>query len=222
MKKTLGAALFCTLAGFAGATPVVAASSGWTGCYVGGNAGGAWTQQKLTFLPPSTESANKLPEDSDIAGGAQIGCDDQAGLFVWGIQGMFDWSSLDGRKREENLKFADSYSIRGFGNVTGRVGYAVTPDSILYAKGGVAWMKTDYVNDLAIGGSPASDDLHRTGWTAGAGWEKMIGTNWSFFVEFNYADFGHKTISFVGHSNDAYQKLQTVLVGLNYRFATSR
>ena len=129
----------------------------WTGCYIGGNVGGAWhhtsaTENRLTtgvtFTPPIDRgSANS---DGDFIGGAQIGCDYQfAGNFVIGIQGMFDFGNTNSSNiiPDPRVTAAAGTSTsftrtRDLYTVTGRVGYLFTPQLLGYVKGGGAWTRT--------------------------------------------------------------------------------
>ena len=80
--------------------PLVPAYS-WTGCYVGGNGGAAfstWTWANPTDNPtvPGTRGQVSV---NDVVFGGQVGCDYQVGGLVLGVQGMFDWSPhLEGRR----------------------------------------------------------------------------------------------------------------------------
>ena len=69
----------------------------------------------------------------------------------------------------------------------------------------------------------------RTGWIIGGGVEYLLKSNWSVFAEYNYIDIGDKSLGFTydcgagcGFNNPYHysekQNLQTVLIGLNYRF----
>ena len=61
----------------------------WTGCYIGGNIGGAFSHASLSGAA-GTVSSN----GDGFAGGGQIGCDYQfTGGFVVGIRNMFDGTS---------------------------------------------------------------------------------------------------------------------------------
>jgi len=103
---------------------------------------------------------------------------------------------------------------------------------LLYVKGGVAWVHTNY-SDVDPSGTvflpyTGGASATRTGWTIGGGGEYRLNQNWSLFAEYNYIGLGSKTLGFTyscgaacGFS-DPYlysekQNLQTVLVGLNYR-----
>src|SRR5215470_18323502 len=77
----------------------------WTGCYIGANVGGIFTNGDVNFA-----GVNVSRDNSGFAGGGQIGCDYQfSGGWVIGFRDMFDGTSL---KRDRNL----------FDPVTGAVG----------------------------------------------------------------------------------------------------
>src|SRR5215831_2470503 len=63
----------------------------WTGCYVGGNIGGAWANIDVTEV---TTGGSVSASNSGFAGGGQIGCDYQAGAWVFGFRDMFDGTNL--------------------------------------------------------------------------------------------------------------------------------
>jgi len=138
---------------------------------------------------------------------------------------MRDWASLDGSHPYASDPFYTDHSkVTSFATLTGRLGYAVQPASLLYVKGGAAWVRdkfTETCSDSSI--CPGSAKSSRTGWTIGGGWEYRFAPSWSAFVEYNYMDFGRKTSTLVYTDGSIYdydikQNVQTFLVGVNYRF----
>jgi outer membrane immunogenic protein len=125
---------------------------------------------------------------------------------------------------------------------TGRLGYAgfFSPMSLVYIRGGVAWTHDRFdlpgaalLIEEATGQQIFSPvEKTRTGWTVGIGWEWAFLPNWSAFVEWNHYDFGTKTLfgrngTFIGEEDetfafssaiDAKQRLETIKIGVNYRF----
>jgi outer membrane immunogenic protein len=201
----------------------------WTGCYVGGNGGYGWSQKSWYDYDPYT-SQGSSSSTGGVAGG-QIGCDYQTGAFVFGVQGMWDWADLDGsHPYSSDPKYIDHSEISWFATLTGRVGYAVQPTSLLYIKGGAAWVRDKFTETCPAGYSstyacPGEDKVTRVGWTVGGGWEYRFAPNWSAFVEYNYMDFGKdkSTLAYTNSSTydyDIKQNMQTVLVGINYRFSS--
>jgi outer membrane immunogenic protein len=224
------------------APPMVPVVSSWTGCYVGGNIGGGWQRTGATDVDPANAGAfSDAGRDTGngVVGGGQVGCDYQfASNWVVGVQGMFDGSGVKGSHSAPFAYAGDNtefFSARTdwFGTLTARIGYAVMPQALLYLKGGVAWVHTNYSDDDSSGtvfvpyaGQVSST---RTGWTIGGGGEYLLSRNWSLFAEYNYIGLGSKTLAYTYSCgagcgfDDPYffsekQNLQTVIVGLNYRF----
>ncbi|MCC8960188.1 porin family protein [Bradyrhizobium sp. Pear77] len=185
----------------------------WTGFYIGGHVGGAFT-----------DGTNLMGSDARFMGGVQGGFDYQfAPNWVMGIEAQYSWlpsSSNNG------LTFPAGTVVTGntdqLGSVTGRLGYTWGP-ALLYAKGGYAWRDNNNIT-ATVGGVPAAfttDSNHKDGYTVGAGLEYMFAPNWSAKAEYQYYNFGRTNITsgpadIVGASfrNDEH----TVKLGVNYRF----
>jgi outer membrane immunogenic protein len=197
--------------------PVVAPLS-WTGCYLGANAGGAFIHNKDS--DPTAGGAD-LGSDSPsgFIGGGQVGCDYQAGPWVLGVQGMFDWTDLKGtHDMPGTLGLASVTNDQKYlATATGRIGYAMQPSVLLYAKGGAAWTRNDMsINFLGFPVDQATDN--RVGWTGGAGLEYMFAPSWSVFFEYDYAGLGTKTVNFpIFGPVDDKQDIQSAVVGVNWR-----
>jgi len=195
----------------------------WTGCYIGGNIGGAFGDASVT-VPAGEVSRN----GSGFAGGGQIGCDYQfAGGWVVGIRDMFDWTS---NSKSAVIPFGPlaggtvDFSNRWFNTLTGRLGYSVAPAWLFYFQGGAAWGNTNTTINFA-GLQTGQTSNTRTGWTIGGGVEWMFAPHWSAFLEGNWMDFGSRSGVFVGPvvcpagcAWNAKATEATVLVGVNYRF----
>jgi outer membrane immunogenic protein len=132
--------------------------------------------------------------------------------------------------------------------LTGRLGYTFgrVNQGMVYAKGGAAWAHDKYqfngqVSTAACGAvtivpSPQCVLVNsfvtpfnfgvsetRVGWTAGAGVEWAIWENWSVKLEYDYLDFGSRTVTFndplLGAANiSVSQRISEVKFGVNYRF----
>ncbi|MBR0932302.1 outer membrane beta-barrel protein [Bradyrhizobium jicamae] len=217
----------------------------WTGFYVGGHVGAAsWNS---SFSDPSGSSIfGGTVRTSAISGGGQIGYNWQvpASPFVLGIEADADLIGGNG----SGTCFASS----GFfisancrvrpdtgGSFTGRLGYATgrSGRTLLYVKGGVAWLdeRIDSTTNGVLPYAVSSLDDVRWGWTAGAGVERALTPAWSFRLEYDYAKFDNVGMatptSFLQVLPPAFayvptasavtnvsQNLQTVKVGLNYKF----
>ena len=194
----------------------------WTGCYVGGNIGGAWSHVEV-----SGGGVNFSASNGGVAGGGQIGCDYQWNQFwVVGIRDMLDATSLSSRTNISTVPFTGAVDsrTRWFDTLTVRGGYLVQPNVLLYAQGGAAWTNTNTTfldgSDAQLG--EASND--GTGWTVGAGVEWMFAPNWSAFAEYNFMGFGTQSATFTGCGGtcvvnaSAKADVQNVLAGVNYKF----
>jgi outer membrane immunogenic protein len=165
----------------------------WTGCYIGGNAGGLWAKKDWTSLTGAAESSVDI--NGGVAGG-QVGCNYQVGTWVFGIQGDYDWTNASASSTDAVfLATTDQTKIKALASVTGRVGYAW--DRFLgYVKGGGAWESDDY--SISTPALLSSLSETRTGWTLGVGGEYAF-TDWlTGFVEYDYYDFGTKSETFTG------------------------
>lgn len=210
----------------------------WTGCYVGGNVGYGWQRNEPTD-PTSTVNLGGVTA-TGVVGGGQVGCDYQfPGNWVIGVQGMFDGAGLSSSYAlpfaySGDLTEAESYKTDWFATLTGRLGYAIQPQTLLYLKGGAAWVQTRYTDadpsgtiyPPYVGTATAT----RGGWTMGGGAEYAIQPNLSVFLEYDYIGLGTRNIALTyncgaacGFANpyifQERQNLQMVLVGLNYRFS---
>lgn len=185
----------------------------WTGFYIGGHLGGAFSESN------SLEGNN-----GRFLGGVQGGFDYQfAPSWVLGIEAQYSWMD----RNTTNFGFpgaavVSSAGANQLGSVTGRIGYTWGP-ALLYAKGGYAWRDNNNIT-ATVGGVPAAfttDGGHKDGYTVGAGLEYMFAPNWSAKAEYQYYNFGKTNFTsgpadLVGTSfrNDEH----TVKVGVNYRF----
>jgi outer membrane immunogenic protein len=213
----------------------------WTGCYAGGNFGGAWASKALTDpvqlvqdqilgAPATTGVTTVTTHPTGLVFGGQIGCDYQfTSNWVIGVEGGAAATTLKG---SANAPLAlgnpgDQAGVTAradiLPSITGRLGYA-WDRWLLYAKGGVAWAGDSYSVAGAFQGTPFNFqglDL-RTGWTVGGGVEKAIWQHWSVKLEYDYFDFGHANIAMFENNLgltgpiDAKQTVQTLRLGLNF------
>jgi outer membrane immunogenic protein len=202
----------------------------WTGCYVGGNVGGAYSYKSFNdatgfYAPGFAGQDLGWHSAAGFAGGAQVGCDYQIGSWVIGAQGMFDWSNLKGNNQQPAGTLINQTSIPWMTTATGRLGYTVLPNLLLYVKGGGAWVKDNYTGYDPVNGIQASASLTRSGWTVGAGYEQLFAGGWSWFAEYNYLNFGTHSATFNQIAPVAFQypinvqqDMHMILVGVNYRF----
>jgi outer membrane immunogenic protein len=198
--------------------PPVAPSLSWTGCYLGGNAGGAWAHNS------ESDDINGIGLGSDgpggFIGGGQVGCDYQVNNWVFGVQGSYDWADIKGSHNTSDIPLGitsvtndDKY----LATATARIGYTVVPSVLLYAKGGAAWTSNDITLSGVGGPFDAATDSNRVGWTAGGGVEYLFAPNWSIFAEYKYAGFGSHSVNFpVSGPLNVTQDIQSAVAGVNF------
>ncbi|MEA2919003.1 MAG: outer rane immunogenic protein [Bradyrhizobium sp.] len=220
--------------------PVVAAVPySWSGCYVGGHAGYGWGTTDFfdpfgNFAAPVTGGGTLRVRSQGALAGGQIGCNYQiASNWVIGVEGEYSWANIRGDTTGPDLFFGGknlSSKTDALASVTGRVGY--NWDRVLfYGKGGAAWARDRYnehtppFNFFIF--NVAADDLSaradRLGWTVGVGAEWAFADKWSAKIEYNHYDFGNRSLNLTDITGGftpttVTQRIDTVKVGINYRF----
>ncbi|MEP7031273.1 MAG: outer membrane protein [Pseudolabrys sp.] len=179
----------------------------WSGFYIGLNAGYGFGTSNWTSPGFSPDFQPK----GFIAGGT-IGYNFQTGSWVWGLEGDFDYSGMKGTN---DTVCAPSCETKNTWLGTGRVrlGYAGWNGWLPYITGGAA------IGNLTIA-QGASFSKTKVGWTAGAGLEYALLSNWSVKGEYLYVDLGNSTCPATdcGAPIDFTFKAHLVKLGLNYRF----
>lgn len=204
----------------------------WTGCYIGGHVGGGsaskdW-QNPSGF--PDEPGDHGQADFGGFVGGGQLGCDLHFAptWLVVGLQATFDAADLSGDVIDIQNGFDLRSRVRWFATLTGRVGFTVQPNWLLYADGGAAWVR-DHYSTFDVNGVPFDTaDVTRTGWTVGAGAEWMFFPNWSLFLQYQFLEFGTKSIPFnlvtggFSETWDIKQEVQVIMAGVNFRFGWSQ
>jgi outer membrane immunogenic protein len=147
---------------------------------------------------------------------------------------MFDGSDFAG----SNIKGSNivlpaevfTTKVQWFGTLTARVGYAVQPQTLVYVKGGAAWLRNDYTDNCPTCPFFGNGSATRSGWTIGGGAEYKFDPNWSVFLEYDYVGLGNHltTLTYTGagfccaYTYNFNHNFQAVLVGINYRFGDGR
>jgi outer membrane immunogenic protein len=222
----------------------------WSGMYIGGVVGGAWATNDISdpglgvvgtaIGVPVIQTTNS----SGFIGGIEGGSNYQFGKLVMGWEGDITWGGVNGT------------SVSGFGapllppgvlnrtitadtnwiaTATSRVGIA-HDNWLLYGKAGVAWANTNYTDNWAVAGGPAlfsgnGSGSTQTGWTVGTGVEWAFWQNWSVKAEYDYLDFGTRTVAIngtvlpggapigVSPGVQNQQHINEFKAGLNWKFA---
>jgi outer membrane immunogenic protein len=207
--------------------PIMAPVYNWTGFYIGGHIGGAWSNVDVSdptgIFAPAGSSIGM--NGTGLLGGGQIGYNWQTGHWVLGVQGDFAWTGINVSTVDPFLATATlSYKTDWIGMLTGRVGYA-WDNWLLYAKGGAAWVHNKYsfvdpaLLRVAINVNGSGT---QAGWTVGGGLEYGLTPNWSLFAEYDYIDLGNFGVTLTGGgatiAANANQNISIVKGGVNYKF----
>jgi outer membrane immunogenic protein len=218
----------------------------WTSCYAGVHIGSGWASKDLT--DPVQLAQDQVSGDPITIGvttvglrpsghlyGGQFGCDYQFGGSNWvvGFEGLASGATINsgtlvtlpqGDPGDQALVSANvDFIISG----TARVGYA-WDRLLVYVKGGLAGV-TDKYSVAGIWTAQTNPtpfnfqglDL-RIGWTAGVGVEWAIWENWSAKLEYDFYDFGNKSVLMSDNNLTLSapigikQTFQTVKLGLNF------
>jgi outer membrane immunogenic protein len=157
----------------------------WTGCYLGINGGWAQAETRVTF-----GAVQEFSRSADGgAFGGQIGCDYQfaASNFVVGIQALFDGTNIDvDRVSVLFPNTAFHAEVEWFGTISGRLGYAIAPQFLLYGKVGWGTYKTSLTaTDTLTGVQLGGLSRRQSGLDAGVGAEWLFTPNWSLWIEWD-------------------------------------
>jgi outer membrane immunogenic protein len=230
---------------FKAAPRAVAPAQGydWSGIYIGAHIGGGWATNDLS--DPSLGIIGTLlgvpavqtTDSSGILGGVQAGWNYQIGRLVVGTEFDFSWADVNGTSSSA-LGFGGPGITRSLtadtdwiGTSTVRLGYA-SDRWMLYSKAGAAFAHTNYTSNWTanFGGGGTifngTGDEVSVGWTVGVGAEYAFWNNWSAKLEYDFMDFGSKTIPLnsgaagfpASFSLVNEQTINEVKFGINYRF----
>jgi outer membrane immunogenic protein len=194
------------------AAPVAYAPYDWSGIYIGGVIGGAWARTDSS--DPGLGIIGTLigvpviqtTDRSGFIGGIEGGDRYQFGKLVMGWEADMVWGSNSGTSTTTFgaplLPPTRSINVNSkwTGTATSSVGIA-HDRWLIYGKAGVAWSHSDYTDNWTIVGVPlftGTGSENRVGWTVGTGIEWAIWNNWSIKAEYDYLDFGNKTVAING------------------------
>src|SRR5262249_25644950 len=155
----------------------------------------------------------------NFIGGGQVGFNYQVGQYVWGVEGQI--SGVASNNNDDACGFFTGPVVVGgpivndsmfrcgnrggwIASIAARLGVAFgqTGNWLLYVKGGGAFADSRFDMRLRDDCTFAmcttntfffnNNDNTRTGWMIGAGLEYGAWGNWSWKLEYNFMDFGHR------------------------------
>jgi len=170
----------------------------WAGPYVGLSVGYGFSgHAKATDLGENASTKG-------FVGGAFAGYQWQQENFVYGAEADLGYNGTKGSNATYSAKSGLEGSLRA------RLGYAVTPEILLYGTGGLA------AKDQKIDNGVSSDSRGMFGWTAGVGTDIKLTDNVFGRVEYRYSDYGSKTFDNIGSKVKATDNRVTFGVGMKF------
>jgi outer membrane immunogenic protein len=195
---------------YKGVRPVIAYYN-WTGFYIGINGGYGWGNSNWSLLPGTS-----IKPTGGLFGGT-LGYNWQAGSFVYGIEGDWDWSGVKGSVTCAVIATCTTENP-WLATIRGRLGYAF--DRWLpYITGGGAYGNIKATVSVPVAGLAASASKSNFGWTIGGGVEYAFLGNWTAKIEYLYVDLGTVNDGIAPVVNNVSFKENIVRAGLNYKFS---
>jgi outer membrane immunogenic protein len=203
----------------------------WTGFYIGGNAGAAWTRGDVS---DSLGNSWSNAQQAVFTGGGQIGANYQVNWFVVGVEADFDWMANNHNSSNAvPVPGGDSFQLsannRWITTLAARAGVAAD-NWLFYVKGGGGWVGVNNptLTDVTTGASiSTSNSNSNSGWLAGGGIEVGFAPNWTARLEYDFLKLSNQSFTvpastpFIGGDviTSTNRDVQTLTVGINYLFS---
>jgi len=207
----------------------------WTGFYIGGNLGVAWTQ-KGAFTDSLGNNFAAESQSTVFTGGGQVGANYQINYWlVVGVEADFDWMSDHNNKSNAvfipalGSAFQVSANDKWITTVAARVGVTAA-NALFYAKGGGGWVGSNEftLTNVTTGASiTGSNNSSNSGWLVGAGVEYAFAPNWTAKVEYDFLGLSNTSFTVpagalglpTGYTvSTSNRDIQMLTVGFNYLF----
>jgi outer membrane immunogenic protein len=144
---------------------------------------------------------------SGFIGGGQIGCNQQVGRFVVGIEADFDFAHISGSGNVNTDvpplftpgAFSASSTLNWLDTVRARFGFTPVDRWLVYVTGGLAYGASNHTYSFAFTNPPDNDASSsnvtdtKAGYVVGAGVEWAFFTKWSVKGEYLHYDLGSST-----------------------------
>jgi outer membrane immunogenic protein len=222
------------------AAPMPVASFDWSGIYIGGHIGGGWATNDISDpglgfiglligVPPI-----QTTDSSGFLGGGQVGSNYQIGKLVIGWEGDVSWSQINGTSTSTfaplgglgggTISRALASNTDWTATLATRIGIA-HDHALFYGKAGTAIAHTNYTDTWT--GNPGgplfsgTGGQTREGWMTGVGIEYAFTNSLSFKAEYDYMNFGTRTVTVSGGGTsfglENNLQINAVKAGLNFR-----
>ncbi|PZO77152.1 MAG: porin family protein [Mesorhizobium amorphae] len=171
----------------------------WAGPYVG-------LQLGYGFGDAQSDATGAQTDADGVIGGAFAGYNWESNNVVYGVEGDIGYGD---RKGDDQGLSAES---RLEGSLRARLGYAVTPDLLVYGTAGGA------AQNLKVTEAGSGEDKGLVGYTVGAGTDIKFTQNVFGRVEYRYTDYGKESFN-TGIGNSEYDaKDHRVQFGIGMSF----
>ena len=176
---------------------------------MGATIGGAWTNGSLNI--PGNNLYGGITE---FIGGIEAGYNFQAGHFLFGVEGDFDWAAFDHLALPAPT--LGSVSQHWISTVAGRFGI-VNDRWLVYGKVGGGWVQSSAtLNVPAPGWNGSSTD---GGLLIGGGVEYGFKARWTVKLEYDYLTQSNWTSATVP-ALPLNRDVQMIKAGINYKFVS--
>ena len=239
-RSVVAGASFIAMAAVNPAFAAPPAIYNWTGFYVGGNVGYSFGKADTNLSDPALAlfgSTGAFPvslHPDGIIGGGQFGYNWQNGPAIFGFE--TDFQGADERAGTayvcdtEGSTCTRDARINWFGTVRGRIGWLISPATMLYGTAGLAYGKVSVSGSFLPFFDPTSgysfgESRLNVGLAVGGGIEGAVaGLNgWTVKAEYLYLDLGSlrgtglDPIFSTTYSWDARFADHIVRIGFNYK-----
>lgn len=188
---------------------VEAPAYGWSGFYVGGQAGvgfgGDDGDVSVSGAFPNDIVTRGDNGDASFTGGGQVGYDYQMGNFIVGAVADFNYIDRDAETSvtladptADGATFGSKTDVKAFGTLRAKAGVANERVAV-YATGGLAYADVDTKSRgpgtfTSVAGTgydvSTKSDSDKLGYSVGAGVDVLATENVSFGLEYLYTDVG--------------------------------
>jgi outer membrane immunogenic protein len=197
----------------------------WTGFYIGGNFGGAWSNVDVFDSEGNSFSTSGA---SGFMAGGQIGFNYQFNAFVLGVEFEGDWTGL---KRTSDVIDVFGFPLQAqvktewITSLAARFGFAADR-FFFYGKAGVGWVN----NKLTVWNVDTGDSISRSnsnsGLLLGIGGEYAIqASNWTVKLEYDHINLNSRSITTdccrivdFDYTVTAKRNIDMFKFGFNYKF----
>ena len=198
----------------------------WTGCYIGGHGGYGVANSNSFYSSPASPVLDvngfftaalfiQKFDNRGFAGGGQVGCQQQTGAYLWGLEG--DWSSFTNSSSHNfsssfdegggvtfRQSFDQSLGYSWLWSVRGRFGIVFSDVYHVYVTAGVGGARTNYAysgsfsetggGGCVCGSVAGNVRINPTGLVVGAGAEWKAWSNFIVGVEYLHYDLTSDTV----------------------------